>query len=184
MLFVEALLILLVLKDSPPIGASEQEALDRNHVHAARQGREPGVQLEREGRRVALRAWGEELLDSMQGICELLDAGLASRPYQQALAAQRAKFADPEQLPSARVLRELAAGEYDHVGWALELSAEHRRQLLEEHHADAKRLQEFKVQAEQSLREQEGIEAADKMSFEQTLEQELGRYRQVAAAVG
>jgi glutamate--cysteine ligase len=131
-----------------------------------------------------LRAWGEELLDSLQGICELLDAGLASRPYQRALAAQRPKLADPEQLPSARVLRELTAQGQGHAAWGLELSTEHRRQLLEEHHADDKRLQEFKAQAEQSLREQESIEAADKMSFEQTLEQELGRYRQVAAAVG
>lgn len=184
LLFVEALLVLLTLKDSPPIGASEQEALDRNHVRAARQGREPGLQLEREGRRVALHAWGEELLDSMQGVCELLDAGAAARPYQSALAAQREKFADPDKLPSARVVRELAAGEGDHVSWALELSAEHRRQLLNEHRADATRMQEFKAQAEQSLLEQERIEASDKLSFEQTLEQELGRYRQVAAAVG
>lgn len=184
LLFVEALLVLLVLKDSPPIGSSEQEALDRNHVRSARQGRERGLQLEREGRRVAMRAWGEELLDSMQGVCELLDAGLAARPYQDALAAQRAKFADPEQTPSARVLRELAASERGHAAWALELSSEHRRQLLDEHQADAKRLQEFKAQAEESLREQEQIEASDKISFEQTLERELERYRQVAAAVG
>jgi glutamate--cysteine ligase len=184
LLFVEALLLLLVLKDSPPIGTSEQEALDRNHVRAARQGREPGMQLEREGRRVALRAWGEELLDSMQGICELLDAGVATRPYQVALAAQRAKFADPELMPAARVLRELADDERGHAAWALALSTEHRRQLLDEHRADPKRMEEFKAQAEQSLEEQERIESADKMSFEQTLERELQRYREVAAAVG
>jgi len=100
------------------------------------------------------------------------------------LAAQRAKFADPEQTPSARVLRELAASERGHAAWALELSAAHRRQLLDEHQADATRLQEFQAQAEESLREQERIEASDKLSFEQTLQRELERYRQVAAAVG
>jgi glutamate--cysteine ligase len=184
LLFVEALLVLLVLKDSPSIGSSEQEALDRNHVRSARQGREPGLQLEREGRRVPMRAWAEELLDSMQGVCELLDAGLTTRPYQRALAAQRAKFAEPELTPSAAVLRELAEAERGHVGWALELSAEHRRQLLDEYQADAARLQEFRSQAEQSLHEQEQLEASDKITFEQTLERELERYRQVAAAVG
>jgi glutamate--cysteine ligase len=181
--FAEALLLTLLLKESAPIGNSEQEALDRNHVRSARHGREPGLQLEREGRRVSMRGWAEELLDSMQGVCELLDAGSTGRSYQGALAAQRMKLADPEQTPSAQILRELAATEESHAAWALRLSAEHRRRLLDEHQADPKRLQEFADQAEQSLSEQERLEASDKVSFEQTLEQESQRYRQVAAAV-
>jgi glutamate--cysteine ligase len=181
--FAEAFLLTLLLKESAPIGNSEQEALDRNHVNSARQGREPGLLLERDGRRVAMRAWGEELLDSMQGICELLDAGSPARPYQSSLAAQREKLADPDQTPSALILRELADNEESHAAWALRLSAEHRRQLLDEHQAEPKRLQEFEAQAEQSLQEQERLEASDKQSFEQTIEQELDRYRQVAVAV-
>lgn len=181
--FAEAFLLTLLLKDSAPIGGSEQEALDRNHVRSARQGREPGLQLERDGRRVAMRAWAEELLDSMQGVCELLDAATPARSYQSALAAQRVKLADPDLTPSAQVLRELAANEETHAAWALRLSAEHRRQLLDEHRADQKRLQEFEAQAEQSLLEQERLEASDKLTFEQTIEQELERYRQVAAVV-
>ena len=50
--FLEAFLALCLLKDSAPIGDSEQAALDENHVTVARRGREPGLTLWREGRNV------------------------------------------------------------------------------------------------------------------------------------
>ena len=84
--FLEAFLALCLLKDSPPIDDSEQGRLDANHVTVARRGREPGLTLWRDGRDVALQGWARELLDSMAGICEILDRGDATRPYTQALA--------------------------------------------------------------------------------------------------
>ena len=71
--FLEAFLALCVLSGSEPIGLSEQEALDGNHLRVARSGREPGLMLNRDGRDVPMSAWAAELLDSMQGIVR--DAG-------------------------------------------------------------------------------------------------------------
>ena len=51
--------------------------------------------------------WARELLDSMQGLCELLDHGEPSRPYQAALEQQRAKIDEVERTPSARLLAEM-----------------------------------------------------------------------------
>src|SRR6202023_1088606 len=79
--FLEAFLALCLLRESAPIGDSEQAALDKNHVTVARRGREPGLSLWREGNSVALREWARELLDSMAGICEILDRGDTARPY-------------------------------------------------------------------------------------------------------
>ncbi len=65
--FMEAFLALCLLRDSEPIGAAEQEQLDLNHLLVARRGREPGLQLQRSGRAVALAEWGAELLDQLDG---------------------------------------------------------------------------------------------------------------------
>src|SRR5688572_16391544 len=105
--FLEVFLALCLMKDSPPIGASEQDILDANHVIVARRGREPGLTLKRDGRAVSMRSWAETLLDEMQGICELLDAGDTQRPYAAALAMQAAKIRDATLTPSARLLAEL-----------------------------------------------------------------------------
>src|SRR5579862_1608015 len=86
--FLEAFLALCLLKESAPIGAEEQAALDENHLTVARRGREPGLLLSRDGRSVPMRAWAAELLDSMAGIAEILDRGDPARPYAYALAAQ------------------------------------------------------------------------------------------------
>src|SRR5690606_432744 len=48
--FLEAFAALCLLRSSPPIADSEQEAIDDNFLKVARRGREPGLNLERDGR--------------------------------------------------------------------------------------------------------------------------------------
>ena len=105
--FMEAFLALCLARSSDPIGAAEQEQLDHNHLLVARRGREPDLQLQRDGRGVSLRAWGAELLDQLAGICEMLDGADPGQPYRRALAKQLEKLRDPERTPSALHLREL-----------------------------------------------------------------------------
>src|ERR1700728_2802398 len=90
--FLEAFVALCLLRESAPISVSEQAALDANHLLVASRGREPGLKLSREGRSIAMTDWARELLDSMQGLCEMLDHGEAARPYSSALEQQRAKI--------------------------------------------------------------------------------------------
>ena len=59
--FLEVFLALCLMKDSPPIGVSEQDVLDANHVTVARRGREPGLTLKRDGRAVPMQGWAREL---------------------------------------------------------------------------------------------------------------------------
>ena len=105
--FLEAFLALCLLRDSEPIDRGEQQALDENHLRVARRGREPGLKLNREGRQFPMSDWARELLDSMQGVCELLDHGEPARPYTAALEQQRAKIDEVERTPSARLLTEM-----------------------------------------------------------------------------
>jgi glutamate--cysteine ligase len=167
--FLEAFMALCLLKDSAPIGDSEQARLDANHVTVARRGREPGLTLWRDGRDVPMQAWARELLDSMTGICEILDRGDAARPYTQALATQAAKIAQPALTPSARLLEELKGGE-SFFDLALRMSREHKAYFLDLYPPNEERLKEFASEAQESLRAQRAIETADRGTFEEYLQ--------------
>jgi len=169
--FLEAFLALCLMKDSAPIAAAEQAVLDQNHLTVARRGREPALELWREGRTQPMREWARELLDSMSGICDLLDQGDAARPYSQALATQSAKIEDVSLTPSARLLAELSAGE-SFFDLALRMSATHKAYFLDLYPPNEERLREFAAEAAESLAAQQAIEAADRGTFEEY----LGRY--------
>ena len=164
--FLEAFLALCVLKDSPPIGESEQELLDENHLTVARRGREPGLTLWRDGRSVSMESWAAKLLDSMTGICEVLDRGDPARPYATALAAQTAKLAEVRLTPSARLLTELRSTGESFFDLALRMSSMHKAYFRDLHTPNPQRLAELSAEAEQSLRAQRQIEATDRISFE------------------
>jgi glutamate--cysteine ligase len=167
--FLEAFLALCLLKDSPPIGNSEQSSLDQNHITVARRGREPGLTLRRDGGVASMREWARELLDSLTGICEVLDRGDASKPYTHALTAQAAKIEDVALTPSARLMSELVSSGESFSALALRMSTAHKDYFLDLYAPNAARLGEFAAEAEESLRAQRRIEAADSGTFEQFL---------------
>src|SRR5438876_523614 len=166
--FLEAFLALCLMKESAPIGDSEQRTLDENHLTVARRGREPGLALWRDGQTIPMRRWARELLDSMVGICEILDRGEAARPYSQALADQVAKVEDVTLTPSARLMADLTAGE-SFFDLALRMSATHKSYFLDLYPPNDERLREFAQEAEESLAAQQAIEASDRGTFEEYL---------------
>jgi len=168
--FMEAFLALCLMKESPPIGDSEQGLLDQNHIAVARRGREPGLTLWRDGRSVPMQAWAQELLDSMTGICEVLDRGDASRPHSQALAVQSAKLANVALTPSARLMEELTTTDEPFFDLALRMSKTHKDYFLDLYPPNEERLAEFAAQAQESLAKQAAIEAGDQGTYEQYLE--------------
>jgi glutamate--cysteine ligase len=172
--FLEAFLALCLLRDSDPISRGEQEALDANHLKVARRGREPGLTLDREGREFPMLDWARELLDAMQGLCEMLDHGEPARPYAAALEQQRAKIDDVERTPSARLLTEMRQSGESFFELALRMSKLHKDYFLGLYPPNERRLAEFAEAAEESLEAQERIEASDKIDFDTYLARYLG----------
>ena len=164
--FLEAFLALCLLRDSEPIGRGEQEALDENHLRVARRGREPALRLNREGREFPMAEWARELLDSMHGLCEMLDHGEPARPYATALEQQRAKIEDVERTPSARLLAEMRQSGDSFFHLALRMSKMHKDYFLDLYPPNERRLAEFAAGAQESHEEQARIEAADKTDFD------------------
>jgi glutamate--cysteine ligase len=164
--FLEAFLALCVLSSAEPISRGEQEALDANHLRVARRGREPGLTLSREGREVPMIEWARELLEAMQGLCEMLDHGESTRPYQTALEQQRAKIDDVERTPSARLLAEMRQTGESFFHLAQRMSRMHKDYFLDLYPPNERRLAEFAAAAQESHEEQARIEAADKWDFD------------------
>jgi glutamate--cysteine ligase len=167
--FLEAFLVLCLTRDSPLIDSREQAALDQNHVVVARRGRERGLTLSRDGRPFPMLDWARELMDQMQGICELLDAGDPTRPYSAALAVQAAKLDDVALTPSARLIKELRDTGESFFELALRMSRQHKNYFLELYPPNAARLAEFAGEAAESLEAQRAIDAAPRGNFEEYL---------------
>ena len=167
--FLEAFLALCLMRESALIDTDEQAVLDRNHVTVARRGREPGLMLQHDGRAHSMLDWGREILDQMQGICELLDEGDASKPYSAALAVQAAKIKEVELTPSARLIRELRDTGESFFDLALRTSATHKAYFLDLYQPNEAVLRRFAEEAEESLQKAEAMAAAPRGDFDQYL---------------
>jgi len=167
--FLEAFLALCALKDSPLISSSDEGPLDQNHVTVARRGREPGLMLVRDGRNVVMRDWARELLDSMTGICEVLDHGDPLRPYTNALAVQAAKLDNVALTPSARLLNELTSTGESFFEQALRMSTFHKEYFLDLYAPNQERLGEFAADAQESLERQKRLETGRQEPFDSYL---------------
>jgi glutamate--cysteine ligase len=171
--FLEAFLALCLLRESAPIGHGEQDDLDANHLTVAKLGREPGLRLNRDGRKFPMLEWAAELLDDMQGICELLDHGEPSRPYATALEQQRAKIDEVERTPSARMLAEMRETGESFFQLAQRMSKLHKDYFLDLYPPNERRLEDFAAAAIDSHEAQRRIETGDKLAFDQYLAQYL-----------
>ena len=163
--FLEAFAAFCTLAPSAPIDRAAQLEFDRNHVTVARRGREPGLALRFEQRDVDMRVWAGEILDAMQGTCELLDHGDPRRPYATALAVQAQKLTDAGATPSARLLKEMQDTGESFFELGLRMSKTYKAYFTELHPPDEARIAEFGAEAEASLEAQARIEAAPAEPF-------------------
>ncbi len=163
--FLEAFAALCVLRTSPPLTEEDSARYEANHLRVARHGREPGLQLWHDGRELPLADWAAELLDQMQGICELLDAGAPARPYAVALERQRAKLLDPSLLPSARLQAEMLGQGVAFRDLALGMSRLQRDYFRDLYPPNEQRIAELADQAAESHLAQRAVEAADTLEF-------------------
>jgi len=165
LLFLEAFAALCLLRESSPLSAELSDRYEANHVTVASRGREPGLALWTERGALPLIDWATEILDQMQGICELLDAGEASRPYSAALSFQRQKLLDQAELPSARLLDEMKRQGMSFSELAIWMSEMHRDYFRDLYPPNPARLAEFREEAAASLEEQQAVEARDTLPF-------------------
>src|SRR6267378_7178655 len=106
--FLDTFLLQCLLSDSPPDTPQEIAEVGRNQQTVALRGREPGLALERNGRRAQLHDWAKEVMAQCEPIAAAIDAQMDGAAYRDAFNAMQKIVADAELAPSARVLHALA----------------------------------------------------------------------------
>ena len=168
--FLEAFLIFCMLHESPAIEMPERREIDHNEMITAHRGRQPGLKLSRDGRNSFLKEWAMEIMQEMAGICELLDANNADKPYTASLRKQTSKIMDPELTPSARMLDDMRQDHESFHRFAERMSRQHFH-YYKNLQLPPEQEQFYINEAAQSIQRQKAIEAADNMSFEEFLEE-------------
>lgn len=174
--FLDTFLLYCLFKDSPECDDADQAEQAANLEAVVNRGRQPGLELSRDGKATNLATWAESLLEDMAPIADLLDAAHGQQDYRDGVLAQRAKVADPELTPSARILREMRERELPFFRLAMSYS-EQWSQYYQDRPLSAELQQDFASQAEQSLADQAATEAADDVSFEQYLDSFFQQYQ-------
>jgi glutamate--cysteine ligase len=167
--FLDAFLLFCALDDSPRIDADESRIHAQNFALAVKEGRRPGLALNRRGEQVSLQAWGEELLNRIAPVAALLDDDAADGVHATALAAQRAKLANPELTPSSRVLAALGQHGNSFAAFGLQQSRQHAEYFRDSSLMPAEQNM-FAEMAAASLAEQALMESAQTGSFDDFVE--------------
>lgn len=171
--FMGAFMLFCLLVDSPRISARERRAVDENLVLAAHRGRDPRLELDRQGRGVLLRRWAGELLDAMAAAAEMMDGG-SGGPCAESLHLQQAKIQDPDLTPSAMMIAEMRANGESFFEYARRTSERHREHFLSlELSAEREGLFERLV-GESKQRRQE-LEDTDEIGFDEFLARYFSR---------
>jgi glutamate--cysteine ligase len=164
--FLDVFLLHCLLSDSPPDSPQEIAALGRNQHKTAAHGRSPGLALERGEREIKLTEWADELLQSFAPVAARLDATHATSDYTDAIRGAQALLEQPDLLPSARVL---AVMQQDFgnsfIAFGCAQSQQTRAKLLGLPFSAGLHAK-FAGLSEQSVRDQQTIEAADRIPFE------------------
>jgi glutamate--cysteine ligase len=164
--FLDVFLLHCLLNDSPPDTPQEIVEVGRNQQTVALRGREPGLVLERNGRRAHLYDWAREVLAQCEPIPAALDAVFGGAAHRDAFAAAQKVVADAEQAPSARMLHAMARNhDNSFVRFVLVESTLHKAML--QHLEWPREVREhFARLAAESLQKQRELEAADEVDFE------------------
>jgi glutamate--cysteine ligase len=158
-LFADTLLLMCLLRTSPPITAREQGENDENKHRVVTRGRQPGLQLLLHNREQPLQALAHELFEDMAPFAAMLDSAYGGSGHTQALQQLRQRIDQPELTPSARVIEAIREhGSY--FDFAFEMSQAHT-QSLQTQPLDAATQAHFAQSVHRSLQQQKQGDADD-----------------------
>ncbi|MFI8606753.1 glutamate--cysteine ligase [Pseudomonas sp. NPDC077649] len=162
--FIDAFLLFCALADSPLLEGGECRSCTDNFLKVVKEGRRPGLHLQRDGRPVELKTWALELIEQIRPLAELLDRSQGGAAHGEALAVQQAKVEDADLTPSAQVLAALRQGT-SFADFALQQSRRHA-EYLRSRPLDTEQQAAFEQAAQRSLAEQAELEAQPQGDFD------------------
>jgi glutamate--cysteine ligase len=170
--FMDVFLLHCLLTESPPDSRSESAAMQDNQLAVVEEGRRPGLALNNNGQEVELASWAVTLIEDCTRIAARLDQAHGGTGYASAVAEQRAKVAEPGRTASARILETMRSEQIPFFRFAMNRSIEHRA-YFRAHPLEASRADAFTIESQQSIEQQQAMEAADGHDFDAFLAEYL-----------
>ncbi len=181
--FLDSFLLFCLLQDSPQTDNLQYRNEQENQKRIVYRGREPGLTLRRGNAEVHMTEWADEVLAGVERCAQLLDQASGSEEHGQALASQRAKLADAELTPSARVLAQMRRDRQTFFRHTLAQAKQHG-QWFSQRPLSAEDQARYRELADESLARQAQIEAEERISFEEHLANYYGQYRNCQQGCG
>jgi len=166
--FVQLFLLYCLFKQSPKIGFEEQVEINENKNQVALKGRKNGCLLKKNKQIVSLKEWAHDILDEMETIANIVDCGNKNETCSQLIVKQRQKIEDESLTLSAIVLKKMKDSGKNYIEFGLYLARKYKDNFLK-NNIDKKTELKFKNLAKKTLADQQKIEAADRISFEDFL---------------
>ena len=166
--FLENWMLACLLAESPPLTKKEQSALNSNLLDVAHRGREPSLKLNKDGKDVFLKEWGQQILDSMLPLAGALDRLHGHNDYEDALDEQFNKILQPDLTPSARMLNEMRKNGESFYEFSSRLSNQHHI-FFNQRDMSQKQKKRFDELVQKSFHDQKVIEKQPKEDFDNFL---------------
>lgn len=163
--FLDAFLLYCALNESPQLESLECGNCTSNFLSVVKEGRRPGLQLQRQGQAVELKVWADELLEKIAPLAALLDQCHGGDAHAKALADQAAKVRDVSLTPSAQVLASMTQHKESFAGFALRQSQAHAEFFRSEPLSAAEQAG-FEERARNSLAQQVELERTEVGDFD------------------
>ena len=166
--FIDAFLLYCLLDESPGIEKDEYHQLIADNKTVVNDGRSEDATVHIKGQTIPIPAAVAQLMAAIRPCAELLDSAHQDDQYMAGWTAQEAKAKDPQQLPSAQILRDIADHGNSYFKFAM-AQAEKHQQWFKERPLSAQRAEYYAEVAAHSNNTREAIEAADTTDFESFL---------------
>ncbi|MFZ5938017.1 MULTISPECIES: glutamate--cysteine ligase [Pseudomonas] len=163
--FLDAFLLFCALEESPQLDNGECGQCTSNFLTVVKEGRRPGLELQRNGQPIALREWATKLISRIGKLAELLDRAQGGNEHAKALATQQAKVEDASLTPSAQVLARMTEHDETFVQFSLRQSRLHA-ETFREQPLSAEQQQAFETLARESLAKQSELEQEEVGDFD------------------
>jgi len=172
--FMDVFLLTCMLSKSPPTDDQEYRNILNNQRMMVYQGRNSDLMLHDGGQMRSFLEWGHTLFDEMIPVAQLLDqhnqTEQCKQPgrYEKNLNKLVQLLDKPDQTPSARILQEMKETGQTYFKVAMNHAIQHREYFLETE-LPAEVMEQYRVMAADSLKNQQQIEANDTQSFDHFL---------------
>lgn len=172
--FYDLFLLYCLFLDSPDMDQEEFLQCRTNQQVIVMDGRSPEAELKTARGFINARAYMRRLLHSMEPVADLLDLAHGNHFYRAALSAQLDKVQDETLTPSARILAAMRGKNQSFYEFAME-AAEDAEKRFKEEALSPRTTGFYESLSEQSHARREELENSDTVSFDEFLEDYLGR---------